>query len=551
MYTLKLKSRSAFKYLLAGLLVALCVISSVEGAPTRPGKAVAKSAPKVAKSTPKVGKPTRKVVKAAAAAREKEPRASQRPKKKTTAPSGKQRLVKRTAVTHPAGNQPAILFHGTKKEYATSAQKPDLKKTHPSGDLHHNKNGCVEGGMYLTDSVIAAAQYVCHRFGQPNPDTAYILKYQWTPPAGVKVHTFPADATPDDSQCGAHDMVTSAMHSLPWDKDLTTDFWQYAIVKQNVMDTNLKYLETYVIPCANVHKGADLDADDYIKGQGANPGFTAIFGMKQRTYYGYVELPLKEWALQGTPMLPYLATALVLAILTLRTVTVSTTSVTEGYLDFIIPSTTQTAQTWYKVIGHLKSDSHPLIALHGGPGIYSGYLEILCDITERGQEPLILYDMQVGNTSFWTEELFLAELDNVLEKLNVTKYDVIGHSWGGMLGARHATHQPLGLQKLVLMSAPASIPLYIEGIQRLRAALPEDIKQALDKHESDGTTDDPEYQDADPTVYSTMWGPNEFTAAGVLKNWSVVDDISKITVPTLLTNGGQDEVTDPCLGSVR
>lgn len=40
MYTLKLKSRSAFKYLLAGLLVALCVISSVEGAPTRPGKAV-------------------------------------------------------------------------------------------------------------------------------------------------------------------------------------------------------------------------------------------------------------------------------------------------------------------------------------------------------------------------------------------------------------------------------------------------------------------------------------------------------------------------------
>jgi len=34
-----------------------------------------------------------------------------------------------------------------------------------------------------------------------------------------------------------------------------------------------------------------------------------------------------------------------------------------------------------------------------------------------------------------------------------------------------------------------------------------------------------------------MNGPNEFFCIGTLRNWSVVDDVHKITAPTLLASG--------------
>jgi L-proline amide hydrolase len=48
---------------------------------------------------------------------------------------------------------------------------------------------------------------------------------------------------------------------------------------------------------------------------------------------------------------------------------------------------------------------------------------------------------------------------------------------------------------------------------------------------------------ADPTVYHTMNGPSEFHVIGSLRNWSVVDQVKDIAVPTLLVNGAHDEAT--------
>ncbi|KAF5320504.1 hypothetical protein D9611_010703 [Ephemerocybe angulata] len=257
---------------------------------------------------------------------------------------------------------------------------------------------------------------------------------------------------------------------------------------------------------------------------------------------------------------------------------------TDGLLDFTYPSTGLVGQTWYKIIGTLHRHSRPLIALHGGPGINSAYLEILSDVTNKyPNHPLIVYDQigngksthypdTIGNTTFWTEDVFIAELRNLVHKLGLKQYDVLGQSWGGMLAARYATLRLHGLRKLIIMSGPASMKLYTEGLAVLRAQLPKEIREALDKHEAEGTTDSQEYLDAvdyfyskhlitlnpmpeaiaeasgwiekDPTVYFTMNGPNEFTVTGVLKNWSVIRELHKIQVPTLVTNGAQDEVTD-------
>ncbi|PIL35478.1 hypothetical protein GSI_02206 [Ganoderma sinense ZZ0214-1] len=256
----------------------------------------------------------------------------------------------------------------------------------------------------------------------------------------------------------------------------------------------------------------------------------------------------------------------------------------EGYLDFVVPGVDAPCKTWYKVFGDLKASARPLVVLHGGPGIIHDYLLPLTDLTSLYSIPVIFYD-QIGSgkstrlpeknadAPFWTEELFLAQLKELLEHLGIqNSFDLLGHSWGGMLGARFATSHPAGLKRLVIASAPATMNLWVEAANHLRAQLPPDVQAVLDKHEADGTTEAKEYHDAvavyysrhlcrlDPTpkeivevfealqanpgVYMTMLGPSEFNVTGSLKDWSILEDISKINVPTLLLNGVYDEAQD-------
>ncbi|KAJ6610660.1 proline-specific peptidase [Mycena sp. CBHHK59/15] len=253
---------------------------------------------------------------------------------------------------------------------------------------------------------------------------------------------------------------------------------------------------------------------------------------------------------------------------------------TEGELDFPLPAAGKPCRTWYKIFGDLGS-RRPLVALHGGPGVNHSYLTALEDLTAIHGIPLVLYDQlgnglsthlpeKMGDVGFWTEDLFLAELDNVLEKLGIKDdYDLLGHSWGGMLGSRHASAQPPGLKRLIIVSSPAEMGLWVTAQNKLRTNLPQDVQDTLTAHEAAGTTSSKEYQDAvnvfyakylcvlhpppepvtqamewiekDPTVYLTMNGPSEFHITGPLKDWSMLDDAHNIIVPTLLINGRMDE----------
>ncbi|KAJ7245288.1 proline-specific peptidase [Mycena rebaudengoi] len=262
-------------------------------------------------------------------------------------------------------------------------------------------------------------------------------------------------------------------------------------------------------------------------------------------------------------------------------------SVIEGEVDFAVPTAGKPCKTWYKIVGTLggRGSRRPLVALHGGPGVNHAYLLILSDLTSAHSIPLIIYDQigtgysthlpeKMGDVSFWTEQLFLNELDNLLAHLGIQNdYDLLGHSWGGMFGARHAAKRPPGLKHLVLASTPADMGLWVKSQNELRAKLPQDVQDILDKHERDGTTDSAEYQTAvgvfyarhlctikpmpapiaegfawiqkDPTVYLTMNGPSEFHITGPLKDWTVIHEAHNINVPTLLLNGRYDEAQDP------
>jgi len=66
------------------------------------------------------------------------------------------------------------------------------------------------------------------------------------------------------------------------DVDLTKDFWQYAIVRQEIIDKHLKHTKKYQSPCGNVVKEKTaLSSEQYAEGQASNPAFKSYVASLQ------------------------------------------------------------------------------------------------------------------------------------------------------------------------------------------------------------------------------------------------------------------------------
>jgi L-proline amide hydrolase len=237
-------------------------------------------------------------------------------------------------------------------------------------------------------------------------------------------------------------------------------------------------------------------------------------------------------------------------------------------------------ETWYRVTGSLDTvGPAPLVVLHGGPGATHDYLLSLGDLAAGGRA-IVHYD-QLGNgrsshypergADFWTVELFVRELHNLVGALGIAeRHHVLGQSWGGFLAQEYALTQPGGLRSMVLADTAASFPDFVAEANRLRAELPSEVEATLRRHEEAGTTNDSEYEqaclvfyarhvcrvewppevaasfpwiDRDPTVYHTMNGPSEFHVIGSIRDWQVQDRLHEIRLPTLLVSGRYDEAT--------
>ena len=240
----------------------------------------------------------------------------------------------------------------------------------------------------------------------------------------------------------------------------------------------------------------------------------------------------------------------------------------------------QHGSTWYRVVGDLKSSKTPVMVLHGGPGAGHNYCEPIADVLAQTGRAAVLYDqIGCGNSThlpdkpkeFWTPELFMEELVLLTEHLGISnKYDIVGQSWGGMLGMQFAISKPKGLNAMVIADSPASMEVWVSEANKLRKELPPEVEATLLKHEAAETFEDPEYVEAvnvfyarhvcripqppyvlasfeqmtaDPTVYHTMNGPSEFHVIGSLKHWDIRPQLKEITTPTLLVSGQYDEAT--------
>lgn len=181
-----------------------------------------------------------------------------------------------------------------------------------------------------------------------------------------------------------------------------------------------------------------------------------------------------------------------------------------GKIPFTIPNTDLKAETWYSIYGTMTPDSIPLICLHGGPGMAHNYLLPCAHIS--ASTPVILYD-QVGcgnsthfperkhDADFWTIKLFQDELVNLTSHLKITRYDILGQSWGGMLGAEFATTHPSGLRKLIVADSPADMKTWVEVADELRKRLPEDVQKTLTRLEKEDKTETKEYEEAMTVFY--------------------------------------------------
>ncbi len=231
-------------------------------------------------------------------------------------------------------------------------------------------------------------------------------------------------------------------------------------------------------------------------------------------------------------------------------------------------------RVWYRTVG--AHDGVPLLLIHGGPGAGSEYLKPLEALAN--ERLVIRYDQldsgvsdRTGETGLWTVDRYVEELGQLRAALDLTSVHLLGHSWGSMLAVAYALGQNSGVLSLVLAGPWFSGPRYMEDMIKLRKRLPEEVRQVLDEHEAEGTTDSSEYQEAVgefyrlhfsradwfldivmdamsagegvAPVYEYMWGPNEFTGTGPLKDYDLTPHLNEIIIPSLLTCGRYDLCT--------
>lgn len=239
----------------------------------------------------------------------------------------------------------------------------------------------------------------------------------------------------------------------------------------------------------------------------------------------------------------------------------------EGYLNV------EGHQFFYRSFGEPSKGT--VLCLHGGPGATHDYMLSLTDLTEFGYR-VIFYD-QLGcgksdvpkNTALFTVERAVEEVEIMRKALKLTKINLVGSSWGGMLAIAYALQYQKNLKSMVTIGGLASVPRTTAEMQKMKSQLPDDVQAVMRKYEETGDYENPEYLKAvevfyrkhlcrlnewpkelvysldhiSKPVYLTMNGPNEFTIIGNIRYWDVTHLLHKIHVPTLITGGKFDEVS--------
>jgi proline iminopeptidase len=230
----------------------------------------------------------------------------------------------------------------------------------------------------------------------------------------------------------------------------------------------------------------------------------------------------------------------------------------------------QGGKVWYEIVG--EGNKTPILLLHGGPCVPSYYLDPLRVLSHN--RPLIYIDQlgcgrsdRITDTLLMTPEVYREQLEEIRRALHLDTFYLYGQSWGTMLATEYYLQYPEAVKAIIYSSPCLSSPLWLQDADTLIGSLPDSVKQVIQTNEKNKTFSSQEYQKAvrffydrfltrkqprsadmenvdksiGVNVYEYMWGPSEFTATGILKNYDRTGDLHNINVPTLFIAGQYDE----------
>ena len=132
---------------------------------------------------------------------------------------------------------------------------------------------------------------------------------------------------------------------------------------------------------------------------------------------------------------------------------------------------------FYRIVG----TGEPFVFLHGGPGMWHD--ELVPSFFEFAKDHQCIYYDQRGNgkslmerideTNF-TTDLLVDDLEALRKELGLEKMNIIGHSWGGLLGMYYASKYPQNVKRLILIdAAPVNTELLIQSYENIMGRLSE------------------------------------------------------------------------------
>jgi proline iminopeptidase len=115
-------------------------------------------------------------------------------------------------------------------------------------------------------------------------------------------------------------------------------------------------------------------------------------------------------------------------------------------------------ELYYQITG---SGPDTIVVIHGGPGMSIDYLEP--DLEPLAEKyTLIFYDQRsAGRSSMVIDsallhiDKYIADLEAIRQYFGINRLNLLGHSWGAVLGARYVRAHPGNVSRLVMVSPGA------------------------------------------------------------------------------------------------